>query len=404
MKNADDARRTSTPDRPSTPVSFDPFALDYLAAPFETLARIREASPAFYVEQHRFFLVTRHADVVAASKAHEIFSSTGGVGIEWKSRPMMPMYDPPEHTKLRRIVAPFFTPRAVATYERAVRSAVVDVLTRALEDGATDTVKNIAEPISLRTLAEILGVPPERQADLRRWADNTMIDLAGGAPASELERIETVRREFVQYLRQLVAERRRSLGTDLISVLLRANDAEALADREVVGFCVLLLVAGFEPSASAIANLCRALVIHVPDLDALPSDREGQAAVVEELLRWDSPVQAFFRNTLVDASIGGVEIPKDSKVMIHFGAANRDPALFSEPDEFKLDRSPNAHIGFGAGIHYCLGAPLARLQLGTFLEELRSRVRSMREEEPETRQDNLLFRGLSHHRVRFSSR
>lgn len=389
---------------PTLLAGFDPFSLEYLANPYSTLALIRQTSPALYVERYGFFLITRYEDVVHASRRHDIFSSTGGVGIEWKSRPMMPMYDPPKHTQLRRIVQPFFTPKAVQAYAAAVRTAAEEAVDRVLAGGPLDVIREVAEPISLVTLATILGIPKEHQADLRRWADNTMADLAGGASNEEAERLELGRREFVGYLRATIEQRRQSKSEDLISVLLRANDAERLTEKEVLAFCVLLLVAGFEPSASAIGNVCRALALHVPELDALPSGEEELSIAGDELLRWDSPVQAFFRNTMAETTVGGVAIPKDAKVMIHFAAANRDPSVFRDPDVLDLHRNPNPHIAFGAGIHHCLGAPLARLQVSTFLSVLRAKVRHLEMVETARRHDNLLFRGLGHARMRFEAR
>lgn len=385
----------STHTAPSLLDEFDPFAPEHLAEPYPTLARIQESSPALYVARHDFYLVTRYEDVVMASKRHDVFSSTGGVGIEWKSRPMMPMYDPPKHTQLRRLVAPFFTPRAVQAYTGVIEAAAERAIDRVLERGTGDLIHEVAEPISIGTLAAILGIPPDRQQDLRRWADNTMADLAGGVSMADAARLEDSRREFVAYLRATVQERRQSTREDLISVLLRANDQGGLTEKEVIAFCVLLLVAGFEPSASAVGNVARALALHHPTLEELPDSSQGLAAAIDELLRWDSPVQAFFRNTLSEARVGDVVIPEGKKVMLHFAAANRDPKVFANPTQLNLARSPNPHVAFGVGVHTCLGGPLARLQLLTFLRTLVRKVRALEIVEPEERQDNLLFRRLS---------
>jgi cytochrome P450 len=378
---------------------FDPFDRAYLVDPYPALAAIRESSPVLYLEKHGFYLITRYADVVAVSRNHAVFSSTGGVGPEWQPRPMMPMYDPPDHTRLRRMVAPLFLPKLMAQHATTFR----DIVSRALDrvgDQPFDLVHEIAEPVALEAIALLLGVPRELKDDFRRWADNTMADLAGGVSADDAVRLEASRREFVTYLRSAVVERRARPGKDVISLLVHASDSERLTDREVVAFCVLLLVAGFEPAASAIGNALRVLAQHPEITKAIPRTAKAIESTTEELFRFDAPVHAFFRNTLADTTVADVAIPKQSKVMIHFGSANRDERVFPRADSFLWDRDPNAHVAFGAGVHYCLGSHLARVELNAVLEVLLARSAGLLPAGREARKDNLLFHCLSNYEAR----
>lgn len=375
--------------------SFDPFDRAFLADPWSTLSAVREKCAALHVPKADFYLLTRHADVSHAAKRPDVFSSTGGVGVAWEPHPMLSMYDPPKHTDLRRLIAPFFTPKAMERYASAIQRAVDASIDDVLARGQGDAARDIAETISLATVGELLGIGVERREDLRTWAENTIFALAADADGASPEAAEASRRQFVRYLRSAIAERRAEPGTDLVSTLLHANDIERLSENELVTFCVLLLVAGFDSPKSAMANVFQVLARFEIDPPSLPADPAGQLAFASEVVRFEPAVNGFFRVTLQDTQVGDVAIPSGKKVMLHFAAANRDPAAFPDPDRFDPARAPGDNLAFGDGPHRCLGFALARLQLTTLLRTLRQRVRRIRRAEPETRRDNLLFRGFS---------
>ena len=378
---------------------FDPFDPVYLADPYPRLKAIRESSPALHVERHDFYLLTRYDDVVSASRNHAVFSSTGGVGLEWRRRRMMPMYDPPEHTRLRRLVAGPFSHASIQQLASVVTPLAESVLDRALE-GPVECMRDVAERFSLATLANILGIPTELQSSFRRWAEAIMDDLASNVPVSEAEEADAARPEFVEFLRQAITDRHERPGKT-ISRLVQANSEDRLTDKELLAFCVLLVVAGLEPVAGAMGNALHLLASHPEVWSSVLRGETSLETTLEEALRYDTSVQAFFRNTLAEVAIGGATIPKGAKVMLHFGSANRDAAKFPDADAFLPSRHPNPHIAFGVGVHHCLGAPLARLQLKVFFEGLCRRGVTPRLAGPEVRSDSLLFRRFETLPMRF---
>lgn len=376
---------------------FDPRDREALADPYPAYEVLRRDHPCYPVPGANLWVVSRYDDCVAVLRDHARFSSTGGVGIDWDQKPMMPMYDPPQHTRMRRMVARYFTPRALASVQPSLERTVAATLDRALDAGSVDFARDVAVPISLGAIAALVGIPEERWGDLRRWSLGTVEALPGGLDAEARARLDAQRREFVAYLKELLAERRRE-GIDrgdIISSLVSAEEAERLEPHELVAFCVLLTVAGFETTANGMSNALLALLGHPDEWAKLRADVGLAASAVEEAMRWDCPVQSFFRNTLVEATVAGTVIPPKAKVMVLFGSANRDERRFEAPAEMRIERSPNDHIGFGAGVHYCLGAPLARLEIRLLLEELvRRRIEVTLEGEPR-RSYSMLFRGVS---------
>ncbi len=376
----------------------DPFSPEFLADPYPAFRRLRDESPVHFVESRNMWMVTRYEDIVAVARNTAVFSSTGGVGYDWNSRPMMPMYDPPEHSRMRRMVARHFTPAAITAFKPRVDGMVEDILGRALQARDVDVVKDIALPLSLGTIAELLGVPTDLRAQLRRWSQGTVEDLAGGLAPTPARRVDELRREFNVYLKSLIEERRASLGAqdgaiDVITALVSATEEEKLTKRELVAFCVLLLVAGYETTVNAIANGVLALLAHPAELDKLRKDRSLLGPAVEEMVRYDGPVLSFFRNTLSEATVGGTVIPKGAKVMIAFASGNRDERKYEEPDAFRVDRRPAEHLAYGAGVHYCLGAPLARLQLTAIFSALLDHVAAIEPTGEAVRSASVLFRG-----------
>jgi len=377
----------------------DPLSPSFLEDPYASFRLLRDEAPVHFVESRKMWIVTRYDDIVAAARNPAVFSSTGGVGYDWNQRPMMPMYDPPEHTRMRRIVARHFTPAAINAFKPRVQALVDDIVARALEAGDVDVVNDIALPLSLGTVAELLGIPPSLRAQLRRWSQGTVEDLAGGLAPIAGRRVDELRREFNVYLRSLIEERRAALSRptesiDVITALVAAGEDEKLTSRELVAFCVLLLVAGYETTVNAISNGVLALLEHPDELAKLRREPGLLRNAVEEIVRYDSPVLSFFRNTLSDTTLSGQTIPKGSKVMLAFASANRDERKFPDPDVFRIDREPGEHLAYGSGVHFCLGAPLARLQLMGIFGALVQHVGTIEMASKPPRTASVLFRGV----------
>jgi cytochrome P450 len=283
--------------------------------------------------------------------------------------------DPPDHTMLRRIVSRPFTKRRISEWEQMARrltASLVDELAERVRDGdVADFTKCVAVPLPVTLIAEILGVPPAKMADFRRWSDALVGTLAA---AIDVSRVGADLAEMSQYFFTIAEERRRDPGDDLISAIAVATpDGEQLSTIEVVLFCILLLVAGNETTTNLLGNLLHAFWAHPDQWRRLRADTALAASAVEEGLRYCGPVQGLFRQTVDDAVVGGVHIPAGANVAVLFASANRDPAVFEEPDRYLIGRPDGEHVAFGHGIHYCLGAQLARLETRVVLEALAER-------------------------------
>ncbi len=380
---------------------YDPFRPEVMEDPYPFYAWLRREAPCYYVKERDVWVLSRYSDVLEALRDPRVFSSDQGVGYERRPVPMMIAYDPPDHTRLRRIVSGAFTPRHIARLAPRVEQIVDDMLTPLIDAGTVDLVPRLSGPFPVTVIAEMMGVPPERREDFRRWSDDTVTALGGAVELSPEERtkVETSIGEFAMYFRSIIAERRDSAASsddDLIHLLLRPNrDGEVLQEMEIVSFCVLLLVAGNETTTNLISNAMMALLESPEQWDEARRRPDGVDALVEEALRYDSPIQGFFRNTKVEVEIAGETIPAGAKVMVLFGSANRDGAKFPEPDAFRVARNPEDHLAFGWGPHRCLGAHVARLEARTLARALLERVGSIRLEGEPRRTENPLLRGFA---------
>jgi len=375
---------------------FDPFRSEVLNDPYRYYERLRDTSPCYLVRSppYEFFAVARYADVCAVAKNPTVFSSTGGVGPGWAQHPMMSMYDPPtDHGRLRRAVQCFFAPSALAGMGARVEAETRRLLGPALQTRTFDGYRDLGLPIALGLLCELLGLPRDRDEDIKRWTDATTDDLAGGL--SEARQGEARREigEFIDYLRSLINLRRRDgLKDGMLARLVEAHDSGALTARELYAMCVLLLAAGYGTTANGIANMLAALAQHPSEWQKVRADPALIPRAVEESVRWDGPVQSFFRNTLQDTRIGNVPVPKGAKVMLIFASANRDERRFTDPNRYLVERNSEGHVAFGHGIHFCLGGPLARIAMAAILRTLVSLVESLCPLAPCERRNNVIFR------------
>ena len=401
----------------TTTIGFNPYNPDVIDDPYPSYAQLRDHSPVHFVDELDLWIVTRYDDVAQILHDPDTFSSaqgmgqlmSGGVGrnridardlfqIDLSALRVLIATDPPDHTRLRRLLSRAFTPRAISDLEphlREICDALVDDLVAAAGDGHGDLVKQVAFPFPVIVIAELLGIPPERRDDFKRWSDALVGALSGSWNPTEAQ--QTLAEMFV-YLADVVERRRHEPGGDLISRLVTSSDPddpEALTAPEITLFAILLLVAGNETTTNLIGNGATALVSH-PDQARLLADRPDLLpAAIEEVLRWDAPVQGLFRATTRPATVAGVDLPAGAVLLASFAAANRDPRHFPEADRFDITRRPGDHLAFGHGIHYCLGASLARMEARILGETLQRRSLTLQPVGTATRVDSMILRGFT---------
>jgi cytochrome P450 len=339
-----------------------------IADPYPAYDALRGASPARYIrvpggvfpgvdQPIRSWALLRHADVSAALRDHETFSSSiTGVA---RVLPRFPLLhdDPPRHSHLRRLVSKVFSPRRVADAEPWIQR-VADALFDAMGEGHVEVMGGYSAPLPMQVIASLLGIPREEYPTFRRWSEATVAYM-GIAAEERARRMH----EMHAYLRDALAARRKEPRSDLISALGEAEvDGASLDDPEAIGFCVLLLVAGNETTMNLIGNMLHILAERPALWQKVREDRSLIEPIIDETLRFECPVQRLCRVATRDIEISGVAIKKGDLLDAFYGAANRDPAVFPDPGVFRLDRPMADNVAFGHGIHYCMGAPLARLE------------------------------------------
>ncbi|GGX74354.1 cytochrome P450 [Streptomyces minutiscleroticus] len=394
-----------------TELAFDPWDPAFVADPYPAYAELRARGRVHYYGPSDQWLVPHHADVSALLRdrrlgrtyrhrfAHEDFGRTAPPP---EHEPFHTLNDhgmldlePPDHTRIRRLVSKAFTPRTVDKLRPYVHRLASELVGELVAAGGGDLVTAVAEPLPVAVIAEMLGVPESDRAQLRPWSADICGMYELNPPEEVARRAVRASVEFSAYLRELIASRRREPGEDLVSGLIAAHDeGDRLTEQEMVSTCVLLLNAGHEATVNATANGWWALFRNPDQLAALRADRSLLPTAVEELLRYDTPLQFFERWVLDEIEIDGTVIPRGSEVALLFGSANHDPAVFEEPGRLDLSRTDNPHISFGAGIHYCIGAPLARIELAASLGALLDLAPTMRPAAEPERRPNFVMRGL----------
>lgn len=340
----------------------DVFSFEFREDPYPFYRALRETRPVYREPRYGGFLLTRFDDVLEALLDPATFSSAHGPGpmpsSSLSSTAALPATDPPHHDQLRTLVSRGFTPRRVAESEPRIEALTRELL-EALPGDEFDLVPALSIPLPVFVIAEMLGVEPARLPEFRRWSD-AFVGLLESDPTPELM---DAAQGLLAYFGGLAEERRRAPKDDMISALVHAEiDGRRLEQSELDGFFIVLLVAGNETTTNLISNQLR-ILSERPDLwKRLREDRRLIPAAIEETVRYDTPVQNLGRQTTRDVAIRGAEIPKDSRVILSYGAANRDPAAFEAAEEYRVDREERRHLGFGQGVHFCLGAGLARLE------------------------------------------
>lgn len=385
------------------------FGPEMLADPYPVYHRLRATHPVFRVPALDAWVVTSYEAVTAALRNPQFSSdrfprvrkrlAAKGLDelVDDRVRSMIHM-DPPDHTRLRGLVNKAFTPRAVNAMEERIQR-LVDELLNAVQGRGMDMIRDLGYPLPVTVIAEMLGVPTEDRDLFKRWSDEISIVLGGDVtalPAADLRRVAKAREELADYFRAIVARRRREPGDDLLTALVQAEEGGGrLSEDELYSTAVLLLIAGNETTTNLVGNGLLALLRHPDQMWRVWNDPALVPSAVEEMLRYDSPVQLTTRLAKVDLEVHGTKIRQGEWVYLVLGAANRDPAQFPEPDRFDVSRADNKHLAFGAGPHFCLGAPLARLEAQVTLRTLRRRYPGLRlgTEKPEYR-NNFNLRGL----------
>lgn len=359
----------------------NPFTAAHLDNPYPAFAELRACGPLVYHEELGFYIATTFESVRAVLSTSDEFISGKGIGLarhEVVQRPTMLTRDPPDHTRLRALVSRAFTPRRIAELEARISELVGSLLTEGLVRGGFDLVKDFADPLPSLVISELLGVEPERRTDMERWSTDIVKAVAGVYPQLDRERARQSYLEFDAYFAGKVEERRRRRKDDLLGALVVAHEEQgALSTVEIVSFCMLLFIAGTETTANLITNATLLLLAHPEQERKLRAAPQLIGGLIEETLRYDPPVQGMFRTTRRAVERFGVTIAADQKVLALIAAGNRDPAAFPEPERFDLLRTPNPHLSLGSGIHYCLGASLARLEAKVALGELFRRTREL---------------------------
>ncbi len=378
-------------------MAYNPFAAEVKADPYPYYDWLRREHPVYHHEQLDFWALSRYEDIEAAARHPEVFSSAQGIGPDRQPGLTMIVKDPPEHTRLRKLLSKAFTPRMVEQLAPRIRTIVDELLDAVMAQGSFDLVQDLAYPLPVIVIAEMLGVDPERRDAFKRWSDDVVHLVAAGQTEQSLAQYMQSWEAFKSYFVEMIEERRRTPRNDLVSALVMAQEErDALTLSEILNACLLLLVAGNETTTNLIGNGALALFAHPDEGAKLRQRPELIHAMVEEVLRYDAPVQGFFRTTTRDVTIRGTTIPADSKIVLLWASANRDPDVFPDPDRFDIERQPERHLAFGIGIHFCLGAPLARLEARLATEALLRRMQSLA---PDTQGvlecvDNPLLRGL----------
>ncbi|MBE3560800.1 MAG: cytochrome P450 [Ktedonobacteraceae bacterium] len=342
-------------------------ALEQILQSYAWFSQMRENQPVFYDERTHLWHVFRYNDVQQVLTDHQRFSSQQRAGTPTPFtgsfiEHTLVAKDPPDHRKLRNIVNLAFTPRAVASLSERITAITQELLDRARARGSMDAVTDFAFPLPATVIAEMLGIPAEDKARFQHW-----IRGIGTNPSANRQeagqRMRITQQELFDYFSHLLEVRRKEPREDLLSVLSNAEvDGERLSELELVSFCILLLFAGHETTVNLLANAILCLTDFPDSLERLKREPELIPAAIEEVLRYLSPVWNLFRLTTTDVELSGQRIPANQVMLAWLASANRDPAQFPDADRFDIQREPNRHLAFGHGIHFCLGAPLARLE------------------------------------------
>jgi cytochrome P450 family 142 subfamily A polypeptide 1 len=348
----------------------------------EALTWMRAEAPVYW--DGTVWGVTRYADVKDVSRQPEVFSNAGGIRPQQPPLPMMIDMDDPAHLQRRKLVNKGFTPRRVRDSEPLVRQACTEILDAVVAKGGCDLVHEVAAHLPMIMIGDALGVRPEHRADLLRWSDDMLKGLATEATAEQLEAAGNAFVEYTLYATDVIADRRADPRDDLMSILVQAEvDGDRLSDEEIIQESLLILIGGDETTRHVISGGVHQLLVHRDQWDRLAADPTQRPAAIEEMLRWVTPIKNMVRTATRDVELGGQQVRRGDELMLLYPSANRDEAVFEEPFRFDSARTPNEHVAFGFGTHFCLGASLARLEISVMLDELLARLPTLALADPD---------------------
>jgi cytochrome P450 len=413
---------TDTEQHAAQPSLIDLFDPASRADPYPGYRRWRETMPIFRVAEE-LIVLTRHADCAAMLRDSRF--GHGGPENMLAPSPDYPVrdeslvdehgvpvrsflrLDPPDHTRLRKLVAKAFTPRMVAQLAPRIEQIVNELLDEALAERSADLIGSLAAPLPVIVISELLGVPLADRDRFTDWSHAMArgLDPDFLMPQHVREQQIRARGEFVEYFRSLIAYRRRTPGEDLLTALVGVCEhGDVLTENELLATCILLLIAGHETTVNLIGNGTLALLRNPAEFARLRAEPDLVERAVEEMLRFDSPVQLTGRVALEDADIGGVPAPRGSFVLALIGSANRDPDAHPDPERLDIGREPSRHLAFGQGIHFCLGTPLARLEGQIAMRTLVRRAPALELDGTPSWKDNIVLRGMERLPVAFRER
>jgi cytochrome P450 len=394
-------------------ITFNPLDPHLLRDPYPLYHQLRTHAPVHRVPVHGW-LVTRHADVAAVLRDKRFRMAQGSAPAAdelAKAGPLERMLqrwlvrmDPPQHTSLRARVSHVFSPKALEPWQPRIRAMVDALLEPSLSSGRMDLVEQLADPLPVRVMAELLGLPPADWGDFKGWTEALALALDPLSGDGAWERGERAMDELLAYLERLIARQPLEPRAHLLSALLAPpGGQEPLPLDVLLATCTLLMFAGNETTANVLGNGLLALLRHPLLLEHLRGAPALLGAAVEELLRYDCPVQMVTRFAGAPVELGGTSLQPGDRVVLLLGAANRDPEAFTEPDVLNLERGDNPHLAFGAGGHFCLGAALARLQVRIALQAVLEQLTELTlESDDPRRRGTLVLRGLASLPVRFT--
>ncbi len=402
-----------TPGAPEPALVYNPFDAAFRSDPYPFYRRMREEEP-IHDSPLGFSVLTRYADcatmlrhpsVSSDSRKSENFrNDVRAQGLDPdevilnSTQPFL-FTDPPDHTRLRGLVSKAFTPRVVEQLRPRAQALVDGLIDAAAKKGALDVIEDLAYPLPVTIISEMLGVPADDHPKFSAWSRELArsLDPDFVLPPEVLARRQSASEEFSAYFTDLIAKRRAEPRDDLVSALIAAEDeGQHLTENELLATCILLLIAGHETTVNLIGNGTLALLEHPDQLARLREQPSMIKTAVEELLRFDAPVQLTGRTPLEDIEVGGVTLPKDRTAILLLAAANRDPAQFADPERLDIGREDNRHLAFGLGIHFCLGAPLARVEGQIALAAIAHRLQGVRlVNQTQRYKENVTLRGLA---------
>ena len=394
-------------------------------SPFQFYADMRHNNPIAYDDRNNIWGVFRYYDVqfilgdymhfssaVPPTKVNDLSKEVNEEEDQKMpfSRPSLLKSDPPYHRTLRAVVASAFTPMTISKLEPRIESITHDLLNQVIEKGNMDLINDLAYPLPVTVIAELLGVPLQDRDTFRTWADKLVSSAGSQLNAEEhgsAKNLISIQREMDDYFNAIIDKRRITPQTDLISNLIKAEaDGHHLSREEILAFCTLLLLAGHVTTVNLIGNTILSLLQNPQEFKKLRASPTLIPSTIEETLRYRSPVQAIFRMTTQDITIGGAQkIPSGQGIIVWLGSANHDESVFPDPEKFDISRVPHAHshVGFGHGIHFCLGAPLARLEARVVLKIILERLQNLELDESKDIKplQSLIFHGVSQLPLRF---